>query len=68
MAYYNTTFNQNMQSAPATQTPAFDPQQFSQIVATLNQPALEKLVMMARMQGISDKDIQDGLSIIKSLR
>ena len=68
MAYYNTPFNQSMPSAPKTQTPAFDPQQFSQIAATLNQSALEKLVMMARMQGISDKDIQDGLSIIKSLR
>lgn len=49
MVYYNAPFNQNMQSAPTTQAPAFNPQQFSQIVATLNQPALEKLVMMARM-------------------
>lgn len=50
------------------QLPAFNPEQFAQVVLTLNQPALEKLVMMARMRGISDTDIQAGLEIIQSLR
>lgn len=50
------------------QMPAFNPQQFTQVVQTLNQDALQKLVAMARMRGISDADIQAGLNIINSLR
>lgn len=50
------------------QMPAFNPQQFTQVVQTLNHDALQKLVTMARMRGISDADIQAGLNIINSLR
>ena len=72
-------FTQNARTQPTTgrqgfipnqqsQLPAFNPEQFAQVVLTLNQSALEKLVIMARMRGISDADIQAGLDIIQSLR
>ena len=50
------------------QMPAFNPQQFTQVVMTLDNQALQKLVMLARQRGISDADIQAGLNIINSLR
>ena len=50
------------------QLPAFNPQQFTQVVMTLDNQSLQKLVNMARMRGISDADIQAGLNIINSLR
>ena len=50
------------------QMPAFNPQQFTQVVMTLDNQSLQKLVAMARMRGISDADIQAGLNIINSLR
>jgi hypothetical protein len=39
-----------------------------QVVMTLDQNALAQLAQMARNQGISDQDIQDGLKFINSLR
>lgn len=48
--------------------PAFNQQQFTQIAMTLDRASLERLVQMARMQGISDADISAGLNIINSLR
>lgn len=76
MDYYNqnsrfesTSANyQNLPSGSQGTLPKFNPQQFAQVAATLNQPALERLVMLARIQGISDADISAGLEIIKSLR
>jgi hypothetical protein len=50
------------------QMPAFNPQQFTQVVMTLDNQSLQKLVNMARKRGISDADIQAGLNIINSLR
>ena len=38
--------------------PQFDLQQFAMIAATLNQDSLNKLIQLARAQGISDRDIQ----------
>lgn len=70
MDYYNPfsrqtpVFPQNNQR----QMPAFNPEQFAQVTMTLDQASLQKLVAMARMQGISDNDIQAGLQIINSLR
>lgn len=70
MDYYNPfsrqtpVFQQNNQR----QMPVFNPEQFAQVAMTLDQASLQKLVTMARMQGISDNDIQAGLQIINSLR
>ena len=58
---------QNYQSAPTTQTPQFDPEQFRQFAITLNDTSLSNFAQMARMQGISEQDIQQGIQFIKSL-
>ena len=68
MNFYN-PFNQMPQMpSPQMQMPQFDKNQFSQLAITLNQDSLNRLVLMARAQGISDNDIQAGLNIIQSLR
>lgn len=64
MNYYNPF--QPMYSNRATQ-PQFNMEQFMHLAATLNRDAIEKLVVMARSQGISDADIQKGLQLINSL-
>ena len=73
MDLYN-IFNQgrtttNYQNFPNNnQRPQINPQQFTQVVQTLDQDSLSRLVQMARNQGISDADIQAGLNFISSLR
>ena len=75
MVYYNpfqqmaqmAQMQQNFGSAPTTQTPRIDPNQFRQIAITLNDNALTQLAQMARQRGISDADIQAGINFIKSL-
>ena len=58
---------QNYGSAPTTQTPRIDPNQFRQIAITLNDNSLAQLVQLARQRGISDADIQAGINFIRSL-
>jgi hypothetical protein len=73
MDLYN-IFNQgrtpaNYQNLPSgNQRPQINPQQFTQVVQTLDQNSISRLVQMARNQGISDADIQAGLNFISSLR
>lgn len=66
MDLYN-VFNQG-RGTNYQQRPQINPQQFIQVVQTLDQNALSRLVQMARTQGISDSDIQAGLNFISSLR
>ena len=73
MAYFN-PFMGNTQMAPVPpmfgqrQTqPQIDPQQFKQFAITLNDNALANFAQMARQQGISEADIQNGIRFIKSL-
>ena len=47
--------------------PQIDPQQFRQFAITLNDNALNNFAQMARQQGISEKDILEGIQFIKSL-
>ena len=47
--------------------PQIDPQQFRQFAITLNDNALNNFAQMARQQGISEIDIQNGIRFIKSL-
>lgn len=49
------------------QRPNIDPQQFRQFAITLNDQSLNGFAQMARQQGISERDIQEGIRIIKSL-
>lgn len=46
---------------------AIDQQQFRQFAMTLDDKALEGFAQQARAQGISEKDIQQGINFIKSL-
>lgn len=57
-------YNMNWQN---NQRPQINPQQFIQVVQTLDQNSLSRLVSMARSQGIPDSDIQAGLNFISSL-
>ena len=73
MDYFN-PFMRNTQSAPAQpqygqpqSLPQINPQQFRQFAITLNDQALANFAQMARMQGISEQDIQRGIQFIKSL-
>ena len=47
--------------------PRIDPNQFRQFAITLNDQSLNGFAQMARQQGISERDIQEGIRIIKSL-
>ena len=49
------------------QKQAIDPQQFRQFAITLNDNALNNFAQMARQQGISEQDIQNGIRFIKSM-
>ncbi len=67
MDYFN-PFIRNMQVAPVQAQPQrIDPQQFRQFAITLNDNALANFAQMARQQGISEADIQNGIRFIKSL-
>lgn len=74
MDYFNPFVPRNMYAAPVPpmykqgQTrPPIDPQQFRQFAITLNDAALNNFAQMARMQGVSEQDIQRGIQYIKSL-
>ena len=73
MDYFN-PFIRNTQMAPVQpqyrqpqSLPQINPQQFRQFAITLNDQALANFAQMARMQGISEQDIQCGIQFIKSL-
>ena len=70
MVYYNpfqAMFQQAQPRQSQPQVPQFDLQQFRQFAITLNDNALNNFAQMARMQGISEQDIQQGIKFIKSL-
>lgn len=54
-------------SGQGQQPRQIDPQQFRQFAITLNDNALANFAQMARQQGISEADIQNGIRFIKSL-
>lgn len=59
----------NYQNLPNNnQRPQINPQQFTQVVQTLDRDSLVRLVNMARAQGIPDSEIEAGLNFINSLR
>ena len=73
MDYFN-PFMRNRPMAPAQPMPVqrqsrpqIDPQQFRQFAITLNDNALANFAQLARQQGISETDIQNGIRFIKSL-
>lgn len=73
MDFFN-PFMKNMPMAPVPPMfrqqqprPQIDPQQFRQFAITLNDSALNNFAQMARNQGISEQDIQQGIQFIKTL-
>lgn len=48
--------------------PNFNAEQFRKWLPQLNDSILQQLQQEARRQGISDKDIQEGMNIITSMR
>lgn len=52
---------------PQPKIPQIDPNQFRQFAITLNDQSLNGFAQMARLQGISERDIQEGIRFIKSL-
>lgn len=44
-----------------------DPQKFRQLAHNLNDNLLNQLAQRARLQGISEEDIQEGLEIIRQM-
>lgn len=66
-------FNQNnnnlaQQFFPKQQTPKIDQAQFASVAATLDDNSLSQLISLARQKGISEQDINSGVSFVKSFR
>lgn len=62
MNYYN-----NMQQMAPMQRQPLDPQKFKMLAHNLNDNLLNQLAQRARLQGISEQDIQQGMEIIKKM-
>ena len=54
------------QKAPARQN--FNPEQFKALIPQISDDLINRVIMQARMQGISDQQIQEGLTIINKYR
>ena len=54
------------QKAPAQQN--FNPEQFKALIPQLSDDLINRVIMQARMQGLSDQQIQEGLTIINKYR
>ncbi len=66
MNFYN---NKPLTRAPFAQQqqPKLDPEKFKALAHNLNDNLLSQLAQRARLQGISEGDIQKGMEIIHSL-
>ena len=67
MAYYNPNPFNPLANLMPQQKPQVNPEQFRAFAMTLNDQSLNNFAQLARRQGISEKDIQDGIRFIKSL-
>lgn len=54
------------QKAPARQN--FNPEQFKKLIPQISDDLINRVIMQARMQGLSDQQIQEGLTIINKYR
>lgn len=64
MNFYN---NMSPMRAPITNQQKIDPQKFRALARNLNDGLLNQLAQRARLQGISEQDIQQGMEIIKQM-
>lgn len=62
-------YNRNMPLPPQLQQKQqpIDPQKFKALAHNLNDGLLNQLAQRARLQGISEEDIQQGMEIIKKM-
>lgn len=65
MNYYNS--NLPMRANPMQRQQPIDPQKFKALAHNLNDSLLNQLAQRARLQGISEQDIQQGMEIIKKM-
>ena len=66
MNFYNNKPLTRAMYAPQQQ-PKLDPEKFKALAHNLNDGLLNQLAQRARLQGISEEDIQKGMEIIHSL-
>lgn len=66
MNFYNNKPLMRAQYAQQQQ-PKLDPEKFKTLARNLNDGLLNQLAQRARLQGISEEDIQKGMEIIHSL-
>lgn len=57
----------NFYNQPINKQTPINPVQFQQGVVNLSQDTLQQLAAQARAQGISDKEIEEGMNFIKNL-
>lgn len=60
-------YNRNMPLPSMQKQPPIDPQKFKALAHNLNDNLLNQLAQRARLQGISEQDIQQGMEIIKKM-
>lgn len=64
-------FQQLAQLMPQKQAPIqqnFNPEQFKSIIPQLSDSLINKVILQARMQGISEQQIKEGLAIINKYK
>ena len=60
-------YNKNPYMTQMQQPQKVDPQRFKMLAHNLNDNLLNQLAQRARLQGISEEDIQKGLEIIRQM-
>lgn len=60
--------NTQLSNIQKEQLPKFNEQQFFNMLPSLTDNHLQHIVAQARLQGISEKEIEDGLTLIQQLR
>lgn len=71
MSYYRNNMGMQFPHVPGARQmqmqQQIDPQKFKQLAHNLNDNLLNQLAQRARLQGISEEDIQKGLEIIHNM-
>ena len=60
--------NNQLDSITREKAPKLNEQQFRAMLPALTETHLQNIVAQARLQGISEKEIEDGLVLIENLR
>ena len=60
--------NYQLTDVARNQLPKFDERQFRSMLPNLTESHLQSIVAQARLRGISEKEIEDGLNLIQQLQ